>query len=58
MEASLARPLSLADTPEVPNSFGTDALANVPEFDEAWVTTALDPVKLHKHTSVAPLLIN
>jgi hypothetical protein len=58
VEASLARPLSLADTPEVPNSFGTDALANVPEFDEAWVTTALDPVKLHKHTSVAPLLIN
>ena len=58
VEASLARPLSLADTPEMPNSFGTDALANVPEFDEAWVTTALDPVKLHKHTSVAPLLIN
>ena len=45
VEASLAQPLSLAGTPAVPNSSGIDALANIPVFNEGWVTGALDPVR-------------
>jgi hypothetical protein len=34
----LEHPLSLTDTPRIPNTYDYDALENMPEFDSRWVT--------------------
>ncbi len=35
---TLEHPLSLTDTPRIPNTYDYDALENMPEFDSRWVT--------------------